>query len=424
MKKHIKKLTSILCKEILIVFLFVLLFFIFQVKDKYIVWYEESPIITIAFTVCITLFFLLCIIWPLEKIREKFLNFFFGPENTKKSFYHSIYFIGVLSGALIIIGTLIENQKTNIISEKGRLDQRFTEAIKLLGNENDFIALSGLMSLHEVANDAFYNIKKESGVSGEDYVKKVARIYCHYLRENSKIEKKTGSILLYKGNGTSLNENYSYNTGSNKLNHEFIYFIFNSLFSSNSIYKQCISTLDLYGCVIEGVSFGDLDFSDIEIKSVIFKNVLFAENANFQNTLFNNVYFNDVYFISTHFDNVRIGNSTFKDCLFYENTINTAVFPNSVFISAYFYDCNLNHFNLTSCRFVELWFGKINFHKSKLSNMEGGSLYVDEYSIKKGPEHVGLGNTSMETIKILSDEEIINSMSRLSLFKNISIFHY
>jgi len=101
-----------------------------------------------------------------------------------KTRFEIITYIGIIGGAIIVWGQLIETTRRNNLSqesieltEKSNMDIRFKDAATLLGSQDTSTIFAGIFALHQIANDC--KIQKRF-----DYVNIIKDIFSAKIREN------------------------------------------------------------------------------------------------------------------------------------------------------------------------------------------------------------------------------------------------
>lgn len=285
--------------------------------EKFLLFYKRQWAVYTAVLVFVILS-VICIINPFN-----FLLWFFGINNSKTP-AEIISFIGVISGAILVIGTLYANNKRNYVMEKGQLDIRFKDAATLLASDNTSANLSGIYALHQIA------IEASKDKSQRRYVKVIHEILCAFIRDNSEI--------LY-------DEKRKISHIESKKTQIIIQSIIDILFCKN---KNIFSSLvaDLTEC-----AFTDVDFTNLNVQSVKFHNSHF-KSVDFGDSIINNCYVVSCKFTEVTFTDCRLSNVDFRFSKFGETTFANCYFIEIRFTRSKFYDCLFNTSNMTDISFT------------------------------------------------------------------------
>ena len=280
-------------------------------------------IITIAF-----------VLWFLDECLCILYVFFDG----KKNLAEIMTYAGATAGGLILIGNLLANQqrakeqqKTNELTEKGHLDNRFNNAVGHLSNENSAIVLAGIHVLHQIA------------VKSEDYTHIVHNLFCSYLRENSE--------RLYNENTPDK---------CPVIIQTLMDYLFKSYNKKESVYKDFTS--DLSYITLKNYSSWDRnEKSGHKINYVVFKNCI-LENCDFyEETLiecdFSGGTLTECDFRRGTLTNCFFDRGTLTNCFFDRGTLTNCFFSGGTLTECYFDEgtlirCNFTETTLINCSFI------------------------------------------------------------------------
>jgi len=286
----------------------------------------------------IAVFIILMGIWIIDICfnEEKLLDSFFGMVYHKPS--EILTYIGVICGAIIVLGNLYSSNRRNYLTEKGQLDIRFKDAALLLASEDSSANISGIYALHQIALEA----SKDNSQKG--YIKVIHDIFCSFIKDNSEIKRSE--------------DNYAEIIHSeNHKNSTVIQSIVNILFKEkdNIYFKEKLKS-DLYNCVFENINFNNLNLKNVKFWRSHIKNSFFVdttlENANFRKVVFKGI----------KFIRVKVDDSENQDNL--KTRFDEAHFLYKSIIT----DSNLCGINFKGTKFDSVEFSKIDFSDGQFNN--------------------------------------------------------
>lgn len=127
------------------------------------------------------------------------MNNFFGDKFDTMTPAEILTYIGIVCGAILLVGNQYSANRRNIIIGKGNLDTRFKDAALLLAHENTSANISGIYALHQIA------IEASKGDSDQQGYIKTFRIFSVHLfgkigqSPKMKMRKlRTNLLLFYK----------------------------------------------------------------------------------------------------------------------------------------------------------------------------------------------------------------------------------
>lgn len=342
--------------------------------EKFLLFYKRQWAVYTAVLVFVILS-VICIINPFN-----FLLWFFGINNSKTP-AEIISFIGVISGAILVIGTLYANNKRNYVMEKGQLDIRFKDAATLLASDNTSANLSGIYALHQIAIEASKDKNQNS------YIQIVHDILCAFIRDNSEIENdENDEIIKYQNNKSST----------------VIQTILETIFKTD-FYLKNGQKANFQKCV-----FVDLDIRFLEIREALFNEAI-LKNVQFTDAKLDSVYFFDahiedsVIFFDTKLCNVCFSNSFIKETHFNNSELLNVSFSGAVLDYLSFENTELNKVDFSLACFNEA----VSFENIK--------FFEVDFSHVKFKKRANFTNTVLENCR---DRDIVKSGFSLKRTKN------
>lgn len=331
-----------------------------------------------AISLAIIVFVVLILVWNF--ISKNWLSDFFGGNDATPA--KILTYIGVICGAIIVVGNLYASDKRNTLAEKGQLDTRFKDAATLLANESTSAILSGIYALHQIAEET------SRDESQKGYVKVIHNILCAYVRENWRKPKEDSDEVKHKPpiilqtiiDILFKNKSYIYDELNSNLSHCF--------FSDIDFSESCINNVNFLNCTfIKGRFFNatinNVNFSDSTIDNVEFGN-LFTKTT-FNIVQFNNSIFkNNVLLMYSIFKNVEFKNSTMNNVFFNSAILEEVDFSKSKLDKIHFSDASLNDFHFDiEAKLNDVYFnGKAHlsegsFSSSSLNNVAFSKAYLN-----------------------------------------------
>lgn len=233
----------------------------------------------------IVLFVILILIWQL---CPRLAKMFFG---VKKKPSEIITYFGIICSAIFVLGNFYEAKKSNQISEDGQFNSRFNDAAALLGDNNTSTAISGVFTLHKMAQEANLSDKKE-------YIPIIRDILCSYIRGAAE-----DKII-------SANETIRICNKPTIVIQTIVDLLLNN---KEKVYEGL--RFDLRDCAFENIVFSDALLYDVDFS-----------NSTFKNVEFRNLSLDRVYFRNTKFYSCYISPKTIQGAFFYKSIFENVVF--------------------------------------------------------------------------------------------------
>ena len=300
-----------------------------------------------VFYVTVFVFVVLIVLW----IGNPFdvADTFFGK--VQKTPAEILSYIGIVCGAILLLGNQYTTNRRNLIMEKGNLDIRFKDAALLLANEATSATISGIYALHQVAVEASRGDKNEQG-----YVKTIHDILCAFVRENWR---KTSDDTTV-GNKPKI----------------VLQTLMDVLFKNEKdIYKEYYS--DLSNCVFQDINLENATLTNVGFNDTKLTNVWFSD-AILTFVGFNNAKLTEVWFPNAKLTAVGYSDAKLTDVGFSNAKLTEVWFNNAKSIDVGFRDAKL-----TNVRFRHAKLANVDFFKATLANVDFFDTILKDYTYEE-----------------------------------------
>lgn len=358
---------------------------LFVAKRDYIV--KRKPQLKKQWAVSITLvvFIVLSFLYFINPFD--IVNQFFRADKAPSEVFT---YIGVICGAIILIGNLYSNTKRNLLTERGQLDIRFKDAALLLSSDNNTAILSGIYALHKIAEEDY----KDNSSRG--YVMIVCQIFCAFLKE--KFSQKTKL------------ENY---------NHILIQTILDLLLKNDrQIYTECkfdftsilFYNINFRECYLEKVSFYDNEFIQCVFSGSYLINSKFhncsIKSVKYDGTELNSVLFNNSNLEETTFHGASLSKTVFKDGELSKCRMNRAHFKNVKIINMMVDDSKIENAKIIDSVLVRSNISFSSFDKSCMINIHFSNSFIQDSSFDnmKRLGNIGFNNAKLNNVTFLNSK--------------------
>ena len=330
--------------------------------------------------VWLSIFFgLILLFYYKQEIIFNYLN----TPNIEKLKFIGLFFAAVIAFWQVLLANkrTSQNDKNIEISLNNSIDQRFKDAIELLGSEKAATRLGAIFALHHLAKETFENKKS--------YTKSVFEILCSYIREKTN----EAEYIIKYANIDDLIKKPS-------IEIQTIIDILFCLEKERNSYSNYLPDLNnaklpganFYGAKLENANFRNSNLENSNLENAKFQNVNFEnaklifanfENAELENTNLENADLEDANFKYAKFINVEFKYANFRCANFrYANLENEylckvkfkeldfsfAIFKNSDFFNATFLDVNFCETILENVDFRKVNLNDVDFRKANLKN--------------------------------------------------------
>jgi len=284
----------------------------------------------------IILFFTLVVLWIF--IPNYVINSFFGTRTPAEIFTY----IGLICGAILLLGNQYAANRRNLIMEKGNLDIRFKDAAMLLADNSTSANISGIYAMHQIAVEASIGDKNQQG-----YVKIIHDILCSFVRENWKKDKDDNLI----GNKPII----------------VLQTIVDVLFKNkNELYQKFYS--DFSGCYIQNINFKERILTNISFYRTTLTEVC-IDGSTLIKVNFNGSVLTEINFDETVLTEVSFVGATLTRVYFNKPNLMNINFDKATLQIVLFGSPPSKYVNLEYVRFEEATLTGVNFDGSTLINV-------------------------------------------------------
>ena len=327
-------------------------------------------------------------------------SFLFGETQKHNGEFFKVL-VTILGGLLVLWGLYLNYRRTKIlekqtknqakqiqafviqnkITEKGKVDERFKNAIEHLGSDKDAIVLGGIYTLHRIAQE------------DKSYRQTVFDILCSYIRDE------TSSLKLWsdypEGERGTIKPTIVIQT--------IIDLLFKTTDSQEYIYTGLKANLNSIRCIhanFDGAHLVGADLNDSHMEGAVFRNVhlesadmfrIKCEGAEINNTHFEGTcfkyanfecaYLDQVYFEGSELHKVNFEGAYLSDVHFEGTKLPRANYKGASLSKVHFEGANLlsTHFegtSLSDAHFEGAGLGIAHFEGAEISNVhfEGANL--------------------------------------------------